>query len=227
MSYDAHANFAYTQVATAPVPSTSGTTIVAVDGTVFPAAPFNAVVWPINSQPTKANAEIVRVTNVTSNTLTVVRTQEGSTARAIITGDSISANITAKMFTDIEALTNPYQGRIKFFNEDATSQTITGTQALTVDFNTSNCTRLSFSGTPTISSTTFNNTPAAGQFSPVTFVVTYNGNSLTWAWLTSTVKWPSGVAPTFTNTNTKTDIFHVFTVDGGTTWYGIVVGQNY
>jgi hypothetical protein len=41
------------------------------------------------------------------------------------------------------------------------------------------------------------------------------------------VVWPGGVAPTLTTTNAKRDILTFFTNDGGTTWFGIVTGQNY
>lgn len=103
---DTHKNFSRTLVDTAPTPATSGTTLIVTDATVFPAIPFNATVWPINVQATNSNAEIVRVTNISSNTLTITRGQEqnsGQSNRAIIAGDQIAETITAKTFTDIEA----------------------------------------------------------------------------------------------------------------------------
>lgn len=104
MAFDAHKNFAYSTVATAPSPATSGTTLIvqAGDGTHFPAAPFNATVWPAGSQPTVSNAEIVRVTNISTDTFTITRTQESTSARAITAGDQIAATITAKTLTDVE-----------------------------------------------------------------------------------------------------------------------------
>ena len=45
--------------------------------------------------------------------------------------------------------------------------------------------------------------------------------TVTW----STVKWPSGTAPTITSTASKQDIFSFFA--DGTNWYGVTVGQNY
>lgn len=104
MSFDAHKNFAYSTVATAPSPATSGTSLVvaAGDGAKFPAAPFNATIWPTSSQPTTANAEIVTVTAVSTDTLTITRAQEGTVARTVIVGDQISATITAKTLTDVE-----------------------------------------------------------------------------------------------------------------------------
>lgn len=104
MAYDAHKNFAYSLVATAPSPAGSGTslTVTASDGTKFPAVPFNATVWPVNTQPTTANAEIVRVTNIAGDVLTITRIQESTSARTVLVGDQIANTLTAKVVTDIE-----------------------------------------------------------------------------------------------------------------------------
>ena len=102
---DAHANFSYSTVLSAPNPAASGLSLSVAVGTgvLFPAAPFNCTVWPAGAVPTSLNAEIVRVTVVTGDTLTIVRQQEGTTARAIIAGDQIAATVTAKTLTDVEA----------------------------------------------------------------------------------------------------------------------------
>jgi len=69
----------------------------------MPAAPFNATVWPASVTPSSTNAEIVRVTAVVGDTLTIVRAQEGTSARTIVVGDQFANTVTAKVFTDIEA----------------------------------------------------------------------------------------------------------------------------
>jgi len=104
MAFDAHANFAISAIAVAPTPPSSGTsvTVTAGDGTKFPAAPFNAVVCTAGTNPTSANAEIVRVTAIAGDVLTITRTQESTSARSIQVGDQIFAAITAKTLTDIE-----------------------------------------------------------------------------------------------------------------------------
>lgn len=101
---DAHKNFAYSTVATAPSPASSGTSLVvaAGDGSKFPTPPFNATVWPASTQPTTSNAEIVRVTAISTDTLTIARTQESSSARTIVAGDQIAHTVTAKTMTDAE-----------------------------------------------------------------------------------------------------------------------------
>lgn len=105
-TFDSHANFAYSTVATAPSPATSGTslTVQTGDGANFPATPFNATVWPSGARPISSNAEIVRVTAISTDTFTITRAQESSTAQSITTGYQIAASITKKTVTDIEGL---------------------------------------------------------------------------------------------------------------------------
>lgn len=101
---DSHANFSYSTVATAPSPALSGTSLVvqAATGALFPAAPFNVTIWPVGVQPTSTNAEIARVTLVSTDTFTITRATESSTNRAVIVGDQIAATITKKTLTDAE-----------------------------------------------------------------------------------------------------------------------------
>lgn len=103
---DAHKNFAVSVVATAPSPATSGTSLVVAAGTgaLFPTPPFNATVFPADAQPSSVNAEIVRVTAIVTDTLTLLRSQEGTGQRAIVVGDRIAATITVKSLSDIESL---------------------------------------------------------------------------------------------------------------------------
>ena len=93
---DVLTNFAYSTVATAPSPATTGTSLVvaAGEGARFPAVPFNATIWPTGVAPLATNAEVVRVTAIATDTLTIVRGAEGSTARSVIVGDQIAATLT-------------------------------------------------------------------------------------------------------------------------------------
>jgi hypothetical protein len=103
---DSHKNFAASTVATsgAPSPATSGTslTVQSGEGARFPAAPFNAVIAPAAADATPANAEVVRVTAISTDTLTITRAQESSSARTVVAGDRIYAGPTAKTLTDVE-----------------------------------------------------------------------------------------------------------------------------
>lgn len=111
-AFDAHTNLSYSTVATAPSPATSGTSLVVAVGTgvLFPVAPFNLAIWPVGVQPLTTNCEIVRVTNVSTDTFTIVRntTTENNNNfnRTILVGDQLSNAITWKMFSDIETAIN-------------------------------------------------------------------------------------------------------------------------
>lgn len=105
---DALKSFAISTVATAPSPAASGTSLVvaAGHGARFPATPFNATVCPAAATPDPTNAEIVRVTNISTDTLTIEREQEGTSARTIGTGDLIFQGVTPKMIEDPRAPAN-------------------------------------------------------------------------------------------------------------------------
>lgn len=111
-------NFAISTVATAPSPATSGTSLVvaAGEGARLPTVPFQATIWPAGGTPTPLTAEVVTVTAVSTDTLTITRAQESSTARTVVAGDLIAATLTAGMWaapafvgpvTINGALTNP------------------------------------------------------------------------------------------------------------------------
>lgn len=95
-------NFAYSTVATAPSPATSGTSVVVTtgEGSRFPTPPFNAVIWATGSIPIPTNAEIVRVTAISTDTFTITRAHESSSARTVVVGDQIAAAITKKVIED-------------------------------------------------------------------------------------------------------------------------------
>jgi hypothetical protein len=109
MAFDAHTNFAFSYIAGTSTqngsnPGTGGTsfTLPVGDGAKFPVASFNAMVWPNNIQPLSTNCEIVRVTNVATDTFTVTRSVEGSTNQNVLAGYQIAAGITKKTIYDIE-----------------------------------------------------------------------------------------------------------------------------
>lgn len=110
--YDAHSNFGYSTVATAPSPADTGTTLTVAtgQGALFPAAPFNCTVWPTAVDSVSTNSEIIRITSKGSgDDWTIVRTQESTSARTIIVGDQIANTTSAKVFTDIEAAADAAQ----------------------------------------------------------------------------------------------------------------------
>src|SRR5580698_687308 len=87
--------------------------VLASGGSKLPAAPFNMTWWNSSDFPDPSNdpnVEIVRVTNVSGNTLTVTRGQEGiaaSTKNLSSKTYSLMLGITAKMIGDIAANLTP------------------------------------------------------------------------------------------------------------------------
>ena len=79
-------------VATAPSPAESGTSLVVTvgDGAALPAPPFRAIVF---ASAAVADHEVLNVTAVSVDTLTIVRAQDGSSARSILVGDQLLVGI--------------------------------------------------------------------------------------------------------------------------------------
>lgn len=92
---DTHKLFAYSTVATAPSPPTSGTSLVvaASEGANFPQpstdGAFYVMVCPAGVIPSFANAELLRVTARSTDTFTIVRNQASTSSRTIAVGDQV------------------------------------------------------------------------------------------------------------------------------------------
>jgi hypothetical protein len=108
MAFDGHKNFADSTVAIAPSPADLGNQLQVQpgEGALFPNAPFNAPAIPPGVKATLQNSEIVRVTAIDGDTLTIIRAQEGTSAKKIGVGWFIGDAITAKTLTDIEQSIN-------------------------------------------------------------------------------------------------------------------------
>jgi hypothetical protein len=136
---DAHTNFAKSLVATAPSPASSGTSLVvtAGDGALFPAPPFNAVVFPPGApQPLRGNAEIVRVTGVSTDTFTIVRntsTDNNNQAQSIAVGWIIDASITAKTLQDVETQPGVILATQQYAPSSLASYTVAATTVAALD----------------------------------------------------------------------------------------------
>jgi hypothetical protein len=104
---DSVANFINLQASTGYDASATSITLKSGQGSSLPAAPFNLIWWDSTTYPNPANdpkVEIVRVTAISGDTLTITRAQESTTASTKNTADktySLVLGITAKMITDI------------------------------------------------------------------------------------------------------------------------------
>ena len=71
----------------------------------------------------------------------------------------------------------------------------------------------------------FANPAASGKVSAATLRIIQGSTARTITW-NSSIKWASDTAPTLSTGDNDVDIFTFYTVDGGTNYYGAVVGQD-
>src|ERR1700722_4131940 len=111
MALDSVSNFVQVQASTGYSSSATSIVLQSGQGAKLPAAPFNLIWWDSTDYPNPANdpnVEIIRVTNVSTDTLTITRAQEGTSAANHNTGGktySLVLGITAKMISDIQLQT--------------------------------------------------------------------------------------------------------------------------
>lgn len=110
MSLDSTANFVQVQASTGYSSAATSITLQSGQGSKLPSAPFNLIWWDSTDYPNPANdpnVEIVRVTAIVSDTITITRAQESTTAtnkNTVGKTYSLVLGITAKMISDIAAL---------------------------------------------------------------------------------------------------------------------------
>lgn len=108
MSLDATANFIKLTLTTG-YDSSATSIVVSSGGSLLPTPSFNMTWWDSTNYPDPSddpNVEIVRVTGVSGNTLTITRAQEGTSAtakNAVGHTYKILLGITSKMITDIDS----------------------------------------------------------------------------------------------------------------------------
>jgi hypothetical protein len=110
MALDSVKNFVQVQASTGYSSSATAIALQSGQGSKLPSAPFNLIWWNSTDYPNPANdpnIEIVRVTNVSGDTIAITRAQESTTASSKNTAGktySLVLGITAKMISDIQAL---------------------------------------------------------------------------------------------------------------------------
>tara|TARA_R110000772_G_scaffold50534_2_gene116207 strand:- start:895 stop:1755 length:861 start_codon:yes stop_codon:yes gene_type:complete len=157
----------------------------------------------------------------------------GSTAAVSEIADDLS-------ILDVTTLGTSQAGKV--LTADANGDVIASEEFIAKSYNdtyaavssTSNATALNcevgnvFSSTLSENTTfTFTNPPTTGTAYGFTLQIIQNGSAsgftVTWP---AAVDWPSATAPTLTATANGVDQFSFYTHDGGTTWYGFVLGQS-
>lgn len=141
------------------------------------------------------------------------------------TGSAVTFSGTVNVFTtypssrsvnldasSIANLTNP-----TVTNYTETPFTANTSTAITLALTNGTVQILTLTGSPTITM------PTAVAGKSFIIMLKTGAGSFTVTW--STVKWPSGTAPTITSTASRQDVFSFFS--DGTNWYGATLGQNY
>lgn len=109
-----YTNFAFSTVKTAPTPAETGTSVtVATDeGADFPAAPFTLTICQAGQRPRTTNAEVVLVTAIVGDILTITRAYDGTTARSVVAGDEVWNTVVARdmALAVVEGAIQLYQG---------------------------------------------------------------------------------------------------------------------
>jgi hypothetical protein len=152
-------------------------------------------------------------------TLTGIVKGNGTSAMTAVTaptgaivGDTDTQTLTNKTLTT-PTLTNP-----TVTNYTETPFTANSSTAITLALTNGTVQIITLTGNATITMPT----ATAGKSFIIMLKQDATGSrSVTW----STVKYPSGTAPTITATASKLDIFSFFA--DGTNWYGTTIGQNY
>jgi hypothetical protein len=117
-----------------------------------------------------------------------------------------------------------YTPTLQYYNEPISSPGISG-NTLSLDLSLAQVFNVSLNAG--ISSFIVTNVPqTASRAIGFSLFLTADGTARGISW-GSAVKWPSGIPPTLTTTNNKTDILSFTTLDGGTSYFGSVAGQNY
>ena len=107
--------------------------------------------------------------------------------------------------------------------ENYTSPTITS-GTLTLDLSQGNLFNVAHSGA--VSTLNITNLPSSSKVMVFVLILNYDGNSYSFTWPAS-IRWPNATSPITTTTNGKRDVFAFLTCDGGTTYNGIISGQNF
>jgi hypothetical protein len=133
------------------------------------------------------------------------------TSGQILTSAGASAPTWSSSITTL-TLTNP-----TITNYTETRFTANSSTAITLNLANGTMQDITLTGSPTITM------PTATAGKSFLLMLRSGSGSYTVTW--STVKWPSGTAPTVTTTASRMDIYSFYS--DGTNWYGTTVGQNY
>jgi len=177
------------------------------------------------------------IARTAANTVTA-RTIAGTTNLITVTnGDGVAGNPTISVGTNVSQINvaetrgasiNMASNQIKnaeMLNYYETTITVTAASSQTIDVTQGNIYVMNQAVNTTLAFTT--GSMANAETSGFTLIrikdATATARTVTWP---ASVKWPSGTAPTLTQTTGAVDILEFFTTDGGTTWRGFAAALD-
>jgi hypothetical protein len=144
-------------------------------------------------------------------------------AAGTLTGTTLASNVVNSSLTGVGVVNSgTWSSNLKGYGEVKTAPTISSG---TLTLNMANGNVFDVALNANITTLTITNPPASGTAGSFTLNLTADGTARTVTWGAS-VKWPGGTAPTLTSTNGKVDVFVLYTLTGGTTWFAFTAGQN-
>lgn len=203
-------NNASAAIASSITASTTTIILAAGTGAEFPSPGANDYFYATLVDSSN-NIEIIKVTARSSDTLTVVRGQDGTSARSYAAGDLLELRLVSAVIEDLQTvIANPdvigISEKITIAGTGASGTVNFDTATQAVVYYTSNATAnwtVNFRGSSTV---TFDSTLDVGETRTFTFLATqgstaYYSAAVTIDGATPTVKWQSGITPAAGNIN--------------------------
>ncbi len=183
---------------------------------------------------TSTTAELNLLDGVTATTAELnILDGVTSTAAELNLLDGVTATTTELNYLDIstlgltqssKAVTADANGVVSFDNgtiEEVTSIT-SSSNAATINLRDGNLFEHDLTENVTY---TFSNSAPSGRASCFILKVIQGSSARTITW-PSSVDWAAATAPTLSTGNNDVDVFGFLTIDGGTTYYGFILGQD-
>jgi hypothetical protein len=198
-------------------------TTVTIDGggSLFP-----AISSPEFSRAVLQDADGIEVVLITahtagSNSFTVTRGQEGTTARSFAAGSVFGIRLTAAD-ADAFASTTIANKVLQAYSEKVTTVGVVSTSTYNINMSLSNIFDITLGNNVTF---TFTNPPPAGTLASVTVILRQDGSGNRTATFTGAL-YTDGNLPELSTGANNVDMLTYFTVDGGSTYFGTFAMAN-
>lgn len=173
----------------------------------------------------------VNVQSTDKDEIDILKLQHDGVVNAAVhfseNGERLASNTYVQRYITVANATSDFvaasQGTLDAYRETSTSASV-GTATYTVNCNTTNTFKLTMTGNPTIA---FSNVPSSGTVFSLTLVLVQDGSGNRTVTFPSAVKFAGGSAPTLSTGANDVDIITLFTMDGGTNWYGSTAGLDF